>query len=74
MVYAVNDINGVVSLVPEDYLEHPILGATLRQVRNGKNRVRLSETSGDATDEDATDEDATPATDEQDTAEKDKED
>lgn len=50
MVYAKNEANGVVALVPAHYLEHPILGATLVQVRNGKNRVRLSEL-GDSTPE-----------------------
>ena len=37
-VYAVNDLNGVVALVPRHYLSHPVLGANLREVRNGKTR------------------------------------
>lgn len=48
LVYAKNEANGVVALVPAHYLDHPILGATLVRVRNGKNRVRLSEL-GDST-------------------------
>ena len=42
-VYAYNDLSGVVGLVPAHYLEHPILGANLTLVRNGKTRGRLSE-------------------------------
>lgn len=42
-VYAQNQISGVVALVPARYLSHPVLGANLREVRNGKVRGRLSE-------------------------------
>jgi len=43
MVYAQNEANGVVALVPEHYLSHPNLGKNLKRVRNGKVRGRLSE-------------------------------
>lgn len=45
-VYAYNSLSDVVGLVPAHYLEHPILGANLTLVRNGKTRGRLSEIVG----------------------------
>lgn len=42
-VYAANDLNDVVELVPEDHLNHPVLGAHLHEVRNGKRRGRLAD-------------------------------
>lgn len=45
-VYAHNILTDVVRPVPAHYLTHPILGANLRPVRNGKTRGRLSEIVG----------------------------
>lgn len=42
-VFAYNEISGVVALVPERYLTHPVLGLNLREVSSGKTRGRLSE-------------------------------
>ena len=42
-VYAYNEISDVVRAVPRNHLNHPILGANMREVRNGKARGRLSE-------------------------------
>lgn len=42
-VFAFNEISGVVASVPARYLDHPVLGKNLREVRTGKKRVRLSE-------------------------------
>lgn len=57
-VYAYNEVSGVVAQVPERFLTHPILGANLRQVRNGKTRGRLSEiVKSDAIADDITEED-----------------
>lgn len=42
-VYALNEVSGVVALVPVEYLTHPIFGPNLKPVRNGKTRKRLSE-------------------------------
>lgn len=42
-VFAYNEITGLVAKVPERFLAHPVLGKHLREVRNGKARVRLSE-------------------------------
>lgn len=36
LVYAYNAVSGVTAEVPEHYLDHPILGKNLRQVRTGK--------------------------------------
>lgn len=42
-VYAKNSLTGLVDLVPEDHLNHPILGANLSPVRNDKRRGRLAD-------------------------------
>ncbi|QDH92196.1 hypothetical protein SEA_PHILLYPHILLY_45 [Microbacterium phage PhillyPhilly] len=42
-VYARNRISGVVAAVPENHLDHPILGKNLDEVRSGKKRGRISE-------------------------------
>lgn len=42
-VYARDRISGVVGAVPENHLNHPILGKNLEKVRNGKQRGRISE-------------------------------
>lgn len=42
-VFAINEISGVVALVPKRFLTHPVLGKNLREVRSGKTRGRLSE-------------------------------
>lgn len=58
MVFAYNEISGVVADVPERHLAHPILGANLREVKSGKTRGRLSEiVKSDAPAEDITEED-----------------
>lgn len=60
-VYVKDTISGEVGMVPAHYLEHPILGANLVQVRNGKRRKSIkdivdetaqSEDSGDAAETD----------------------
>lgn len=42
-VHVINRISGAVGVVPENHLNHPVLGADLEEVRNGKKRARLSE-------------------------------
>lgn len=42
-VHVINRISRVTGVVPENHLNHPVLGADLEEVRNGKNRGRLSE-------------------------------
>lgn len=42
-VHVINRISGVVGVVPENHLNHPVLGASLDEIRNGKQRGRLSE-------------------------------
>lgn len=42
-VWVTNTINGLAALVPERYLIHPVLGATLKASRSGKPVVRLVE-------------------------------
>lgn len=52
-VHVINRISGVVGVVPDNHLNHPVLGASLEEVRNGKRRGRLSEIVKDS-DESAT--------------------
>lgn len=42
-VHVINRISRVTGVVPENHLNHPVLGADLEEVRNGKQRGRLSE-------------------------------
>lgn len=42
-VHVFNRVSRVTGVVPENHLNHPVLGANLEQVRNGKKRERLSE-------------------------------
>lgn len=42
-VHVINRISRVTGVVPENHLNHPVLGANLEVVRNGKQRGRLSE-------------------------------
>lgn len=42
-VYVKDTISGEVGMVPAHYLEHPVLGANLVQVRNGKRRKSIKE-------------------------------
>lgn len=42
-VHVINRISGAIGVVPENHLNHPVLGADLEEVRNGKQRGRLSE-------------------------------
>lgn len=53
-VHVQNRISGVVGVVPENHLSHPVLGANLVEVRNGKTRGRLSEIVKDSPSETAT--------------------
>lgn len=36
LVYAYNAVSGVTAEVPQRYLDHPVLGKNLREVRTGK--------------------------------------
>lgn len=47
-VFAKNRLTNLVTAVPEDHANHPVLGANLEVVRSGKQRVRLSEIVQDA--------------------------
>lgn len=42
-VHVINRVSGVLGVVPENHLNHPVLGAGLEEVRNGKQRGRMSE-------------------------------
>lgn len=42
-VHAKHRISGLVATVPEDQLDHPVLGANLERVRSPKKRGRLSD-------------------------------
>lgn len=42
-VYAYNELTGLTALVPEEHVDHPILGVNLRRVRNGKQRGRMTD-------------------------------
>lgn len=42
-VHVINRISGAVGVVPKDHLDHPVLGADLEEVPNGKRRGRISE-------------------------------
>ena len=41
--YAYNELTGVTAEVPSEHIDHPILGANLRRVRNGKRRGRMTD-------------------------------
>ena len=41
--YAYNELTGVTAQVPSEHIDHPILGANLRRVRNGKRRGRMTD-------------------------------
>lgn len=47
-VLAFNERSRVTALVPRDHLDHPILGADMREVDSAKKRGRLSEIVKDA--------------------------
>lgn len=42
-MHVINRVSRVTGVVPKDHLDHPVLGADLEEVRNGKQRGRLSE-------------------------------
>lgn len=46
-VYAYNELTKRTALVPAHHVSHPILGASLREVRSSKRRGRLSEIVAD---------------------------
>lgn len=52
-VNVIDRVSRVTGVVPENHLNHPVLGANLEVVRNGKQRGRLSEIIKDS-DESAT--------------------
>lgn len=41
--WVTNTITGLVSLVPERWLHHPVIGATLKRSRSGKPVMRFAE-------------------------------
>lgn len=47
-VLAYNEVSRVTARVPRDHFEHPILGASMREVGNAKKRGRLSDIVKDA--------------------------
>lgn len=42
-VWVYNEISGVSALVDKRLLDHPTFGEHIREVKNGKKRVRLTE-------------------------------
>ena len=46
-VHAYNRLTGVVAVVPEDHVNHPVLGKNLEVRRNGKPVSRLGEIAKD---------------------------